>query len=454
MKYLFRRIITIIVLITFITSIAIYAYAEDLNNTVSGGKLASGSEFTVSSPSAILIDAKTGNILFEKSSNANMYPASITKILTAALALEKGDLNSVVKMSHKAIYDIEPGSSNAGFLEDEELTLEQQLYALLLWSANESANAIAEHIGGTRDNFINMMNLKAAELGCQNTHFANPNGLHSPNHYTSAHDMALIAKYAMSNPKFREIVKTINYVIPPTNKMPKEKELHTKNQLLLSNTRYYYKDAIGIKTGYTSAAGSTLVSAASRDNIELISVVMNSPIEGYNSYMYIDSIKMFNYGFDNFYSKKVLNKDEIVSALRVKGSNKKIKAVAAEDAYVLLSKNEGTANVKTSKQFNIINAPVKKGDIVGTISFKANNKDLGKVNLVAYNDAPKALPGFLSIPKEKTIITMLWFIIKWIIFLIIVFILFIMTLFALFWIYARVYKFYKKYKKRNKYKLK
>lgn len=423
----------VILLVVFISQIIQIASAETL-----------APPLEVASPSAILINAKTGQILFEKNSREKMYPASITKIMTAILALERANLQSRIRMSHRAVYGIDPNSSNVGLLEDEEVTLEQLLYCLLLNSGNEAAIGIAEAIGGTEEDFAKMMTQRAKELGAKDTNFANSNGLPNPNHFTTSYDMALITKHAMKLPKFREIVNTKNYTLPPTNKNSKTKELYNSNKLL-GNSKYYYPYAIGVKTGYTTIAGSTFVGAAKKDDIELISVVLNSPIDGYGSYMYLDSIKMFNYGFDNFQVYKNFSKNHVLINIKARGGNKPIKAVSEDDLNILIPKGTNIDDIIiTNKIKDNIYAPVKEGELIGYISIDLKDKNIGLVNIVASNNVEKSIFAGLTIPKEKTFLSILWFIVKWILFIIILAILILLAVVIIF----NRYCFYKRRKRR------
>ena len=219
----------------------------------------------VQSPSVILMEMSTGTVLYEKNSDERNYPASITKIMTTLLALENSDLNEVVTFSDDAINNTE----GSGIYRDygEQMTMEQCLYAVMLNSANECAYAVAEHVGGTVEHFVDMMNEKAAELGCTNTHFANPHGLFDENHYTTAHDMALIAKAAYQNETFRIITGTARYTIPPTNKHDEPTDLQNHNEMLypFKTLKYRYEYCTGGKTGYTDIARSTLVTYADNE---------------------------------------------------------------------------------------------------------------------------------------------------------------------------------------------
>jgi D-alanyl-D-alanine carboxypeptidase len=248
------------------------------------------------SDSAIVIDADSGQILYQKDAYSTRYPASITKIMTALLALENGDLTSTVTFSENAIWGIERDSTHIALDVGEQLTLEQALYATLVVSANEAAWGVAEHIGGTLENFANMMNEKAAELGCVNTHFVNANGLHDDDHYTCAYDMALIAREAIKIDKFREITSTTYYEIPPTNLQEETRYLYQDNKLIKQDSDYYYEPCIGGKTGFTDQALGTLVAWAEQDGRTLICVVMHARP---TRCTYTDATALFKYCFSN-----------------------------------------------------------------------------------------------------------------------------------------------------------
>ena len=245
----------------------------------------------------IMMDASTGQILYEKNAYRKMYPASITKIMTALLAVEYGDFNDTIIMSEEAVLGIEPGSSNIALDVGEEITFEDAMYAVLLVSANEAAWAVAEDIAGSLDNFATMMNEKAEELGCVNTHFVNSHGLHDEDHYTCPYDMALITQEALKYDKFREITATTHYVIPPTNLQEEERNLWQNNKLIMEDSYQYYEYCEGGKTGFTDEARGTFVAWAKKGDVELIFVTMgNYP----TTTSYTDARAMFEYFFNNY----------------------------------------------------------------------------------------------------------------------------------------------------------
>ena len=247
------------------------------------------------SEAAVLMDAQTGQILYEKNMHTQLYPASITKILTILLGLERGRLQDKVIMSHQAVFGILRGSSHIALTEAEEITLEQALMAAMLPSANDASNGIAEHISGSVEDFAMLMNQRAREAGALNSNFVNPHGLPDERHVTTAYDMAMITREALQNDNFREILGTVRYTIPPTNKQPEPRDLWSEHRMLTTN-RFYYEGVIGGKTGYTAVSQNTLVTAAKRGERELIAVVMKSPAYG----VYTDTIALFDYGFNQF----------------------------------------------------------------------------------------------------------------------------------------------------------
>lgn len=243
---------------------------------------------------AILMEANTGTILYAKNIDEKLYPASTTKILTALVAIENAGLDETVTFSHDAVFSIERGSSNMGMDMGQSITMEQCLYGILVYSANEVCNAVGEHIAGSMDGYVAMMNQKAAELGCTNSHFVTTNGLHDENHYTTPRDLATIACAFFSNDTLSKMAGTNHYYIPPTATQPDEIDLWTHNSLTAGT--YSYDGYIGGKTGYTSDSRQTLVSCAERDGIKLVCVIMRE--ESPNQFL--DTIALFDYGFNNF----------------------------------------------------------------------------------------------------------------------------------------------------------
>ncbi len=262
-------------------------------------------EPSVNSDAAIVMEASTGAILYSKNIHKTYYPASITKILTALLAIENSSLGETVTFSKEAVYDVDLDSSRIGIDVGEKLTMEQCLYGIMLESANEVSYAIAEHVSGSVESFSELMNKKAKELGCTDSNFVNPHGLPDENHYTSVYDMALISRAAINNDTFRKITGTRTYAIPPTN--IQEETRYLANHHKFVNRGIHFDDAIGGKTGYTSKAKYTLVTFAERNGLTLISVIMHcDSIQN----EYSDSAALLNYGFDNFSIYNIADKED------------------------------------------------------------------------------------------------------------------------------------------------
>lgn len=330
------------------------------------------------SPSVILMEESTGTILYEKNMDEAHYPASITKIMTTLLALENGNLSDMVTFSDDAINNTE----GSGIARDygEQMTLEQCLYGVMLESANECAYAVAEHVGGTVENFVDMMNAKAKELGCTNTHFANPHGLQDENHYTTAHDMALIAQAAYRNETFRIIIGTKMYTIPPTNKHAEETVLRNHHDMLCTyhnaNRKYLYPYCVGGKTGYTATANSTLVTYAEKDGMTLICVVMDTQSPN----QFIDTVNLFDYAFDNFQVLNVAENDTDYSA-ETTVDNGNLNNIAPfveldKDAVIVLPKTAEFSDTSSSVEYNDSDP-----EIAGSITYTYAGRNIGKADI-------------------------------------------------------------------------
>lgn len=255
----------------------------------------------IAEETGILMEATTGQVLFDKEMDEIRYPASTTKIMTALLILENvKDLSQTVTFTDVITPDLAPGNSTINAQIGEQLTVEECLYGIMLASANEVCTQMAVYVAGSVENFVSMMNKRAAELGCENTHFVNANGLPDPNHYTTAHDLARILAAAIKNEDFCKISGSASYTIPPTNMTPYSRNLENSNALIKEG-EYHYEGVIAGKTGHTEAAKNTLVTAASRDGMTLVCVVLRS--DGENRF--IDTVSLFDYGFNNFHLSPV-----------------------------------------------------------------------------------------------------------------------------------------------------
>lgn len=334
----------------------------------------------------ILIDAESGSILCEKNSKVTHYPASMTKIMTAILAIELGDPEQLMTASQAAINDIGPNGSNIGIIVGEQIPLKNLLQALLISSANETANIIAEHISDSRQEFIDLMNQRAKELGAENTHFANACGIHDPMHFTTASDIARIARYAMTLPQFREIVSTPRFTMPATNKHPFWQELTNTNQLMITDQSDLYK-INGIKTGFTGPAGYNLVSSAINENgMELIAVVMNVKNEGASGNVRQYSKELLDYGFNNFKKVNLLEDNKVYRNVRVENAADiyGLDLITTGSLTCVLPRDEVMRNIKEIPHINeFISAPVNQGDIMGYVEFFKDELSIGKIDLIA-----------------------------------------------------------------------
>jgi len=331
----------------------------------------------VTGAAAVLIDAKNGQVLFEKNSHLRIYPASTTKVLTAVVALENCRLDEMVRVCEEA--PLVEGSS-IGLRDGECLPLEDLLYALLLSSGNDAAVAIACHVAGSVENFAQMMNKKAAEIGAKESHFVNPSGLPDPGHYSTAYDMALIARYAMQNPDFRKIVSTMQKTIRRDDP-DAQTYLLNHNKLL-----WLYEGANGIKTGYTVEAGQCLLSSAERRGRELIASVMKS--EGTD--IWSDAEKLLDFGFTVFEPVVLAEAGKVVAEVPVKYG---VGGVVLAQVGSTFSYNFQRGETPALKQEIVlkkgISAPLKAGEKLGDLVFYRGEKEIGRVELVAAREVKR-----------------------------------------------------------------
>lgn len=342
---------------------------------------------SVTAESAILVEVSTGRIIYEKNSTKQMYPASTTKMMTAILVIENCDLQETVTISETALQNIPSGYVTCNLSVGEEISVNDLLYALMVPSGNDAAYALAEHVAGSVDAFADMMNNKAREIGCTNTHFVNPNGIHDSKHYSTAYDLYLIAKYCMQNETFRTIVSTTEYTLPATNMYENvDRTFTTTNDLLNTEKTNYYKTAIGIKTGHTSMAGYCLVSESSREGLDFISVVLNSETD---TKRFSDSVKLFDYGYDNYTLTKVKEKNQLIETIEVENATKEtmnLDLLVDEEITVINNKSITMDQIIPEITLNEnISAPITAGTVLGTIKYKVDDIEYS-ANLIAKND--------------------------------------------------------------------
>lgn len=369
----------------------------------------------ISADAAILIDSSSEKVLYSKNENQKMYPASTTKILTAILTIENCNLNDVVTVPYEAISSITSGYSVAALQTGEQLTVEQLLQVMLVHSANDAANVLAFHVSGSIENFANLMNNKVSELGLTNTHFTNPSGMHDENHYTTAHDLAIIMKYCMKNDTFRSLSSLKYCSIPATNKYD-VRVFNTTNELLIYDNRdvssnYYYKYAIAGKTGYTTQAKNCLVSVAKKENLELICVVLSAGIYPNNvSAKFVDTKSIFDYGYNNYTIKKLREKDAIATQIEIGNGTKETRnldLLISDDLSALVTQDEFDTEFEPQieLQDNLF-APIAQGQVVGKITYAIDGIQYSS-NLLASHSVEQS--GFITIVVQIILVILILF---------------------------------------------
>ncbi len=360
-------------------------------------------DFDVDAKAALLIDVGSGEILYEKNIHEQSYPASITKIMTALLTLEAVDagelsLSQEITAQESAFDGLTADGSTANIKPGEIMTVDDLLNCLLIVSANESSHILAEAVAGSTTAFVDRMNRRAEELGCVDTHFVNPSGLHNDHHYTSAWDIYLITAEAMKHEEFNTIVARKAYTVPATN-LSKERALHSTNYLI-STWRtgwpgYFYEEARGTKTGSTPEAGYCLVATAVRVKRQLVTVVLGAERikreDGVTeTHSFSETIRMFDHGFDDFKSMELIDTEEFICEVPV--------ALSSEANYVVVHPGEGlrrmvpieltpealTRDVKLVGE--VVDAPIAEGDALGTMTVSYDGVVYGTVPLIALND--------------------------------------------------------------------
>ena len=359
-------------------------------------------DFDLDAKAGLLIEADTGEILYEKNAHQENYPASLTKVMVALLVFEAIDegkiaLTDSVTATESAFEGLSSDGSTANIVPGETMTVAQLLNCMLIVSANETCNILGEYISGSVEAFVARMNERASELGCEHTHFANATGLHNSQHYTTAWDLYLITREAMKHDKFMEICNSKSYTVPATNMTDKPRELHSTN-FLISNWRargYVYRDAQGIKTGSTEEAGHCLVSSAVRGDRQLVSVVLGAEkitlADGKSTLTksFSETIRLFDYGFDCFSRREVVSADELVREVPV--------ALSSEANYVVAHPAESITRMlpteldlsELTRDITLpdsVDAPIAAGDELGEMTVSYNGTVYGTVKLLALSD--------------------------------------------------------------------
>ena len=353
-------------------------------------------ELNITATNAIAIESKTGQVLFDKDAYNKIYPASTTKVWTAYLVIKQvQSLDEIVEVKNDVSW-VEPSSM---FLKvGEKFTVRQLLEVLMLKSANDVAVVLAQYVSGSVDEFAKLMNEEAKKIGCNNTNFINSNGLPDENHYSTAYDMALIAKESLKSDILREIANTEYISLPGNDVHPEPREYKNSNKFLTGGIDILYKGELidtkynivkGLKTGYTSAAGRCLLSNAIIDDTEVIVGVFNSQ----GNEVYVDSRTIIDYSLENFKSRVIIDKDEFTASKSIMLSNKKIDGYIEED-YAKVESNTSEVIDNNNYEYNVsfdekVELPIKKDSIIGEVIVKENGEKIDTIPLLATEDVEK-----------------------------------------------------------------
>ena len=381
--------------------------------------------YEVAAKGAALIELSSNTLLYGYEMDKKLYPASLTKIMTCMLALENGDIHDVLTVSPTALEGLSEYGSTAGLLEGEELPLDEILYCMMVSSANEGCNVVAEYVAGDIPSFVDMMNEKAKELGMNSTHFANPHGLHNDNHYTTVHDLSILARWAWKNEQFRVYSTATTHVVPATNKSP-SRNLYSTNYLTSTyiDSKYYYSKASGIKTGFTTPAGGCLISTATDGNLQLMCIVCGcSPQTADNGEFgderFVESKKLFEFGFENFSFVQVLSDTQMVAMPEVAYSSGRDNVVvrADDNKTVLLPAGCTAEDVSLSVEYDDslpLEAPLEEGQRVGVVRAYYNNQVVASCPAVTVTAVERSNMEYVAEETEEAAEkTGSWFIRYW-----------------------------------------
>lgn len=368
------------------------------------------SDYKIKARAAAMYELNSQTLLYGFQMDLQLYPASLTKIMTCMLALEAGGLDETVTISDSALQNLSIYGSSAGLKAGEKLTVRELLYCIMVSSANEGCNVIAEHVAGSVEAFVEMMNQKAVSLGMTHTHFANAHGLHDDNHYTTVRDLLLMAKWAWQNPQFREFASTTKHTVPATN-LSGERELETTNLLEVNSedNKYYYDKASGIKTGFTTPAGGCLISTAKDGDMELLTVVCGCETEildtgARNDLRFVETKKLMEYGFESFSYRQVLSDQTMLGQPVViyAAGRKNVLVRAAENASAMLPNELDPADVTFRLDYDPpqLTAPLAEGQKVGTVTALYRGKELVTADLVTLTAVERQSDN-LIVPKTE-----------------------------------------------------
>lgn len=376
-------------------------------------------DFEVTSQAALLINTDTNTTVYEKNADQKMYTTAFNKIMTAILAFESTDDldGTMVTVQDTALADENLIFNNSGIEVGERISMRDLIANILIGSANDCCNVIAEEVGGSLEGFVTMMNDKAKEIGCTSTNFVNAHGMHDDAQYTTCRDMQKIIEYAIKIPGFMEMCSQTSYTVSATN-VNDERKIRTNNSLMLSTSKYYYSPASGIKYGYTNQGGRCIASTASKNGYNYILILMGGPAQDSNgndleeNTAFAETVKIYKWAFSNFIIKEIVNENTPIADVEVESSwdVDRIHAMPETNFIAFVPKDEAEQN-KIEYIVDLpesIQAPVKKGQILGSMQIMAGNELLGEINLVSTQSAEKSEYVYV-IESIKNIVDTPWF---------------------------------------------
>ena len=431
MMKIFSRFCVILLCVLILISLSLPVFADD------------AAPFTVDAKAALLLDLNSGRILYSQNADEKLYPASLTKIMTCMLALENSFLDQVVTVSSEALEGLGEDSSSAGLLAGEELSMRELLYCVMISSANEACNVVAEAVSGSVASFVDLMNQRASELGCTNTHFVNPHGLHDENHYTTARDLSIITKAALKYDSFVTICTAAEHTVPATN-LSGPRELYTTNYLISNHTTgiYYYPKAKGIKTGFTTPAGRCLVTMASGNGMNLLSIVMGAatvqqPDGNWLMKSFPETKALLEYGFSHFKEYTLVSPLNPLGKLpvRLSANTESVVYAPASTVTAILPTDYDELLLRTVINLENpegIDAPVRKDQVLGSVEVYYDHELLGSSELLAISEVQRSAAEQVIHQTNSFFHSKAW---KWILFSLI----FLAMLFAVIYV-LRVYR--------------
>jgi len=383
--------------VAFATGSSSSTKASESQSTSTEEKSEKKNEFPVpNADSAIVVDIKSGDVIYALDADKKVYPAGLTNLMTSVLALESKSLNDTFQVTKDVLSGVTYDQPQLGLQEGETYTIEQLVHAVILNSNNDASNALAIAVSGNVPDFVKKMNEKAKDLGLNDTNFVNPSGFHDENHYTTASDMAYLAQYALQNEAIASIAKTQKYTFPPTGIRTSEKTILSTNHLV-SRYKYpyhYYANATGLKSGNSKEAGYCLAATAVKNGFTVLSVVMGAPNQDANekAYSFRDTAAIFDYVFDTYQSVLLAKKGDVIHDSKVEEAKNstRLALTVEEDVYTTLKKTADKDIIKNEVEVTEeAKAPIEQGQVFGTVTYSYNDRELTTVNLVAANEVKR-----------------------------------------------------------------